>query len=407
MRSALVLLAIVGPAAADTPKPVNLLSAVPAVVAVSSTVDNRAILPEHLVDGKLETAWNSRTNQLVGAWIGVRLPADVKVETIKLTVGFTKKDKKLGDLFTMNPRITRVRILKDGKVLAEKALDPEMRSLQEIAVAGGGGDYKIEVTDIVPGTKKTWREISISELQVWGTTTKPAPKPQKPVVRVGSFEPPTVLTRAECMKVMFPKARGNRIGPEPDDEKVVGFSALALGGDIDICRVDHVDDAGTSTTAELAAVRRTPRLAVIQRIDTLQVASEIKDKDAGEGTESTVDLERFPLTTTETGLLVHETDRKFGPMMDDGKTKSTLYRVTSTSMTPILTYESTWSAGEADDADRCTLQPPVLGTSLPALTMQCVKSEGRWHGQDPRGDGLHTEERTLKFRWKGTSYEEK
>ena len=41
MRSALVLLALVGPAAADTPKPVNLLAAVPTVVAVSSTVDNR------------------------------------------------------------------------------------------------------------------------------------------------------------------------------------------------------------------------------------------------------------------------------------------------------------------------------------------------------------------------------
>ena len=406
MRAALVLLAIVSPATADTPKAVNLLSTVPTVVAVSSTVDNRAILPEHLVDGKLDTAWNSRTNQLVGAWIGFRLPADAKLETIKLTVGFTKKDKKLGDLFLMNPRITRVRVMKDGKVLAEKALDPEVRSLQDVAVAGGGGDYKVEIIDIVPGTKKTWREISISELQVWGTTTKPAPKQQKPIVRVGSFEPPTVLTRAECMKVMFPKAKGNRIGPEPDDDKIVSFSALALGGDIDICRVDHVDDAGTTTIAELAAVRRTPRLAVIQRIDTLQVASEIKDKDAGEGTESTVDLEPFPLTTTETGLIVHETDRRFGPMLDSGKTKSTLYRVTSSTMTPILTYESTWSAGEADDADRCTLLPPTLGRNLPALSMECVKSEGRWHGQDPRGNGQFTEERMVKFRWKGNAYEE-
>ncbi len=405
MRSALVLVAIVGPAAADTPKPVNLLSAVPTVVAVSSTVDNRAILPEHLVDGKLDTAWNSRTNQLAGAWIGFRLPADAKLETIKITVGFTKKDKRLGDLFTMNPRIKHVRVLKDGKTLVEKELDPEVRTLQDIAVTGGGGDYKVEVTDIVPGTKKTWREISISELQVWGTTTKPAAKLQKPIVRVGSFEPPAVLTRAECMKVMFPKAKGNRVGPEAEDEKIVGFSALALGGDIDICRFDHTDDV--TTTAEIAAVRRTPRLAVIQRIDTLHTSSEVIDKDMGAGKESTVDLEAFPLTTTETGLLVHESDRTFGPMQDDGHTDSTLYRVTTAGMVPILTYKSTWSGGESDDADRCTLQPPTLGTNLPALQMECVKSEGRWHGEDPRGNGTFTEERMVKFRWKGTAYEER
>ena len=37
-------------AAPATPPPVELLHAVPSTVAVSSTVDNAAILPEHLVD---------------------------------------------------------------------------------------------------------------------------------------------------------------------------------------------------------------------------------------------------------------------------------------------------------------------------------------------------------------------
>src|SRR3954470_3744232 len=144
IRALLSLLALCGTAAAD---PINLIGNVPAIVAVSSTVDNRTILPDHLVDGKLDTAWNSRTNQLVGAWVGVRLPADVHVDSIKLTAGFTKKDKRYGDLFTMNPRIKRVRVLHDGKLAAEQTLDPELRTLQEIKINAGGGEYRIEITD--------------------------------------------------------------------------------------------------------------------------------------------------------------------------------------------------------------------------------------------------------------------
>jgi hypothetical protein len=83
-----------GTAAADTQASVNLFTTVPTAVAVSSTVESNTILPAHLVDGKLDTAWNSHTGELVGAWIGARLPADVHVDTIKLTVGFTKVDKK-------------------------------------------------------------------------------------------------------------------------------------------------------------------------------------------------------------------------------------------------------------------------------------------------------------------------
>lgn len=64
---------------------VNLLTSTPTTVAVSSTVANANILPEHLVDGKLATAWNSRTGELVGSWIAVRVPPDAKVKTIKLT----------------------------------------------------------------------------------------------------------------------------------------------------------------------------------------------------------------------------------------------------------------------------------------------------------------------------------
>ena len=76
-------------AAPAAPQPVELLHAVPSTVAVSSTVDNAAILPEHLVDRDLATAWNSRTGDTAGAWIAVRVPREVRVDQIRMSAGFT------------------------------------------------------------------------------------------------------------------------------------------------------------------------------------------------------------------------------------------------------------------------------------------------------------------------------
>jgi hypothetical protein len=308
----------------------------------------------------------------------------------------------------MNPRIKRLRVIHGGKTLVEKTLDPEQRGLQDIAIDGGGGDYKLEVIEIVPGTKKTWREISISELEVWGSPGKVAAtkKPLKPAVRVGSFDPPPTLTRAECVKAMFPDAKGDRIASEPDADKITSFAAVALGGDIDICRIDHGTEANSSTV-ELAAVKRTPRLAVVDRVPGISISKEITDPQMGGGRESNVDIAPFPLTTAETAIIVETTEHSFGPMSDGGDTTSTLYRVTPTTIAEVLHWKSTWSSGESSDADRCTLQPPALGTSLPELELSCQKEEGRWHDEDPRGNGLFTEERTERFRWTGRKYEKR
>lgn len=84
LRPLVIALLLLGGVAPADPVPqfVNLLSAVPTTVSVSSTVANADHLPEHLVDGKLATAWNSKTGELVDAWIGVRLPPDVQVKII-------------------------------------------------------------------------------------------------------------------------------------------------------------------------------------------------------------------------------------------------------------------------------------------------------------------------------------
>lgn len=185
------LTALVRSAAAEpAPPQLELLHAAPATVAVSSTVANARILPAHLVDGDPATAWNSRTGDLVGAWIAFRVPRGARVTAIRMTAGFTAKDKQ-GDLFTMNARIREVRLYRDGALLGQHELDIEARSRQELAVNADGGDFKIEIAEIVPGTKPTWREVCVSELEVLGTLPAGSqPSRTNPVVRVGSLDEP-------------------------------------------------------------------------------------------------------------------------------------------------------------------------------------------------------------------------
>lgn len=82
------------PAEAHKPKakkPIELLHNSDSSLAVSSTVLNKRDQPEHIADGKPDTAWNSRTSDLVGAWIAIRLPETARVSDIRLTVGYTHK----------------------------------------------------------------------------------------------------------------------------------------------------------------------------------------------------------------------------------------------------------------------------------------------------------------------------
>lgn len=185
---AVIMVAALGHAAAA--QTVDLLHVAPSTVAVSSTVANQRFVPAHLVDGDPATAWNSRTGDLDGAWIAFRVPAEAHVSAIEMTVGFTRVDKQ-GDLFTMNPRIKRVRLYRNGAVVREQALDPELRGAQSIAVDTAGGEFKIEIVEMLPGSRRNWREACVSELRVLGTL--PAgqqPVVSTPIVRVGALDAP-------------------------------------------------------------------------------------------------------------------------------------------------------------------------------------------------------------------------
>jgi hypothetical protein len=166
---------------------VDLLHSIECTVAVSSKVDNPKDFPEHLVDGKAETAWNSKTGDLHG-FIAFRVPTVARVRRVELTAGFDKVGPT-GDLFTKNHRITKVRLAREGKVLKEADLDPNVRGLQGIDVDEPGGDFKLEVLATLPGSEKKWQELSVSELRVLGDTGGAPEKPEHiPAMAIGSLD---------------------------------------------------------------------------------------------------------------------------------------------------------------------------------------------------------------------------
>ena len=91
-----LLIIVVGLARIAKADPIELLHATDAKVTVSSQVANASIKPSHLVDKDLGTAWNSRTNDLVGAWIEITLPPKVVAKELRLTIGHTGKGGKRG-----------------------------------------------------------------------------------------------------------------------------------------------------------------------------------------------------------------------------------------------------------------------------------------------------------------------
>jgi len=381
MRRAALVVGLSGLATAARAD-VDLLRVPGAVVAVSSTVDNPAIIPDHLVDGDLGTAWNSRTGDLKSAWIAFRVPANAHVATIRMTVGFTRKDAR-GDLFAMNQRVTKVFVSRDGKRLVERALDPDVRAMQDIAIDAPGGDFTIEIAELVPGTKPDWREVAVSELEVRGTIADPG-KRTRPPVRVGALD-------VDCAKALFPSVRANRIAA---GDVVSATAFVRLGADFGACRVDH------GATVSIAAVTLGDRPAIAgARLD--RTTSKTDDQHGG-GHYDKIELEEFALTDRETALLVHSTSADFGPMFEDVKKKTTLYRVSRAGLVPVLEFESSSHSGESGDRSDCAVQRGDDRAPLPDLDVACTHHHDRYPG-DPN-DRDHESTDTAHYRWNGTKY---
>jgi hypothetical protein len=387
---------------------VNLLTAAPTTIAVSSTVDNLAIKPAHIADGRLDTAWNSATGQIIGAWVEVRVPAGAHVKQLKLTAGFATVSRRLGDLFTQNARIKKLRISMAGRPIKDVTLDPTRRDLQTIDVDLSGGDVRLEVIAAEPGTKKTWREACISELEVWGTlpagTTAPAKK-LHPEVRIGALDALPVLTKAECRKAVLTPERAIRGAQITLDEQI------ALSKDVTICRFDRQAKGSLDVTVDIAAVSRGKRTllgsALIQTIRRGEEPETAETQGMGPTEHADrVTLRPVPLTTTETALLVDVVDDQGGWYGGGGTVASTLYQVTSTGLVDIASWTSRRSKNvEGGSSDECELVDPTVGAKLPKrLELACHSTDEDWHNDDATKRGMNDHERTDHLTWDGARY---
>lgn len=171
---------------APTGTVVDLLRATEATVRVSSAVANANDRPDRLVDGDLRTAWSSASGEMERTWIEVRLPADVRVDHLEMTAGYTREGGRR-DLFTGNVRVSRVRVLRDGTEVGSFALDRESREMQRVPAQGPGGVWRIEMVGLLEGAQAGWREVTVSELRVMGIagTTGLRATPAAPLVEIG------------------------------------------------------------------------------------------------------------------------------------------------------------------------------------------------------------------------------
>jgi hypothetical protein len=224
------------PAALD-----DLLHFTDARIGVSSKVDNPRDFAEHVADGRLDSAWNGKTGDLVGGWLGFRVPSAARVRVIELTVGYVAT-KKGEDLFTMNHRIARVRVTRNGVSLGEHALDPDSRAFQRIALDAPGGDFKLEVLAVKPGTKATWRELVVSELRVFGIAgAAKRAAATIPRVSIGGFDAPPPAAAATPVATNRSEDVPVTSSAKPDEECRTWLAPFASG------YADLLDGGGSAT----------------------------------------------------------------------------------------------------------------------------------------------------------------
>lgn len=200
---------------------IELLHNARTVLGVSSSSNSQKLSPRSMVDRDFETAWNSQTGDLIGAQISLEVPAAAHVNTLKLTVGFTGSNKK-GDLFVRNHRLRKIALARNGLRIGEFGLDPENRGFQTIPVNRDGGKYTIEVLETLPGSKANWREVCVSEIEVWGfLPPNERPSNQLPQI-IGASEAKTTAP-----EVLTPTKATSRPEAEPHDDATAMSSAHA------------------------------------------------------------------------------------------------------------------------------------------------------------------------------------
>lgn len=273
--------------------PLNLLRAVATEVAVSSAYRDRESQVVSLIDENLESAWNSRTNDLEGAWIEVRLPQDAQITSLAMTAGFTRRGERV-DLFTGNHRVRQVRVLREGSPVGTFELDLDSRALQTIEASGPGGVWRIELVSLEPGSRADWRETCVSELQVMGTHPG-AGSDRFPRYAIGSLPPAERTARAPTFQAFRDNiAAFARVYDEVDQEESASINNT---GDPDL------------TPEEVRRFRQTHR-QLLRRLARLVEASDEAFSDhlrraaavGPDARSSTLNLADRAFATTATSL---------------------------------------------------------------------------------------------------------
>jgi hypothetical protein len=297
----------------------------------------------------------------------------------------------------MNPRIKKVRVT-SGAGTADFDLDIKSRALQELKLDLPGGDLDIAVLSSEPGSKKTWREISISELEVWGTTTAKT-KAQKPAIRLRSLDALPALSKAECSKAV-PKPAG----------RVTSTEQIAVTANITLCRIDAATGKGEADIT-LAAVSRTTKKLLGEPLtfDTSSGKQTAPMSDEERQVSESVAADLVALTTKENGVEITIAESSGGMYGGEGSEKSTLYRITDAGFVELVSWETKASHGlEHRHGEDCALADYTVGSAMPKrLKIECTEYRDDYHNEDQSQRGTHETTRTEVYVWNGTTYDPK
>jgi len=332
---------------------VDLLHAIPTKIRVSSTVANPKILPSHIADNDQTTAWNSKTGELVGAWIEITLGDGAEAHELRLTAGFTAKGPNGEDWFTMNPRIKKLTVTADGAPAGTFTLDVANRELQAFPVKATQ-TVRVDIAELAPGSNKTWREASISEIELWGQPpvgwTEPKPA-LMPIVGVGADSIPSApddpCAAVEAAREAFiaEHAKDRNEGPGGEDHAYPPrCDAMELTGAEDLprpwssvrascyvqdevygpktCGVDVKDGAATASVEMSHTAQGAEMSAALEATDVLAASPgpELIVRITHPNGESIAVCRTAPKLACSMPILIGETDWKGRPRFDKAGT---------------------------------------------------------------------------------------
>lgn len=127
--------------------------------------------PANAVDGEMASSW--QVDGGVDAWVQLDFAEDVAsdhaVSAVAVANGFQHQDPELGDLFPLNSRIARARLVFSTGLEVPVHFEPEARGFQIVAVDLGGRSVdwvRLEVDAVHQGSR--WDDLAVSEVRVLG-----------------------------------------------------------------------------------------------------------------------------------------------------------------------------------------------------------------------------------------------